>query len=79
MAVNTRLVEAAMRLRGEAPESWDEFVLAMREYAAATTSEVVRCPPELLLRAQGMALCANDLAMTLLNAPKLYDKMRING
>jgi hypothetical protein len=79
MVANTRLVYAAMRLRGEAPEAWDEMVAAVREYAAATTSEMVKCPVELLMRAQGMSLAANDLATTFMNAPKLYEKMRTNG
>lgn len=65
----------AVALRAQAPESWEEFVLAMREYAAATTTEILRCPPEMLLRAQGMALAANEIATILQNAPKLKDKM----
>ena len=48
----------------------------MREYAAASTAEMLRCPPEALPRAQGMALAANEIAMTLMNAPKLYEKMQ---
>jgi hypothetical protein len=78
MASQARLVDAAMRLRAQAPEGWEEFVFAMREYAAAQTAEMVKCPLEMLQKAQGMAHTANDLAQTFQNAPKLYEKQR-NG
>lgn len=71
-----KLVAAAMLLRAAAPGSWDQFVAAMREYSAGTTAEMVRCPPELLMRAQGMAIAASDIAMTLATAPKLHEKMQ---
>jgi hypothetical protein len=79
MPATGRIVEAAMRLRAESSEGWNEFVLAMREYSAATTTEMLRCPPETLPRAQGMALAAHDIATTLMTAPKLYEKARGNG
>ena len=79
MAVSVaRLVDAALELRGEAPQAWENFVLAVREYAAATTTEMVRCPPELLMRAQGMAIAANEISATLQTAPKLKERM-LNG
>lgn len=74
-----KIVNAAMRIRARAPEEWAEFVVAMREYAAAQATEMVRCSPEVLNKAQGMAQVATDIAMTLHNAPQLYDKMKING
>jgi hypothetical protein len=74
MPATGRIVETAVRLRAAAPETWEEFVMAIREYAAASTTEMLRAPPEMLLKAQGMALCANDIATTLLNAAKLKDK-----
>jgi hypothetical protein len=74
-----KIVDAAMRLRAHAPEDWAEFVAAMREYAAAQASEMVRCSPEMLNKAQGMAQTATDIAMTLHHAPQLYDKMKNNG
>jgi hypothetical protein len=74
-----KIVDAAMRLRASAPEAWAEFVAAMREYAAGQASEMVRCSPEMLHKAQGMALTATEIAMTLHNAPQLYDKMKNNG
>lgn len=79
MPATGRIVDTAMRLRAESHEAWQEFVLAMREYAAASTSEMLRAPPEMLLKAQGMALAANDIATTLMNAPKLHEKARNNG
>lgn len=74
-----KIIDAAMRLRAAAPESWEGFVFAMREYAAAQASAMVSCPPESLNKAQGMALTANDIAQTLMNAPQLYSKMKNNG
>jgi len=79
MTSNVKLVTAAMALRSEAPEAWQQFLFALREAAAAQTIEVVKCPPEMLLKAQGMAVIMNDLATTLMNAPQLYEKMRNNG
>lgn len=76
MPDNTKLVYAAMALRAEATTSWDTFVLAVREYSASVTLEMLRCPPEMLQRAQGMALQANEIAVTLAEAPKLHDKMQ---
>lgn len=78
MANNDKLIEAAIILRGEAPQAWANFVSAMREYAASTNIDMLRCPPEHLTRAQGMALQANEIAQTLNDAPKLYDKIRDN-
>jgi hypothetical protein len=75
MPSTARIIDTALSLRAAAPELWEQFVLAMREYAAASTAEMVRCPPELLLRAQGMAHVANEFAMVLANAHKLKDKI----
>lgn len=76
MPDNTKLVYAAMALRSEAPASWDAFVWAVREYSAGVTADMLRCPQEMLQRAQGMALMANDFAMVMNDAPKLHDKMQ---
>lgn len=78
-ASTVKIVDAAMRLRALSPEVWEQFVYAIREYAAMQATEMVRCPPELLLKAQGMALTANDIAATLQQAPQLYEKMKNNG
>jgi hypothetical protein len=71
-----RIVDKAMALRGAAPETWNEFVLAVREYAAGVTTDVLKHPPETILRAQGMALGINELATILHTAPQLHDKIR---
>ena len=65
-----------MTLRAESPEGWQNFVLAVREYAAALTTDVLKHPPETLLRSQGMALAANEIATILNTAPQLYEKAR---
>jgi len=72
----TRLVEVAMQLRGEANGPWNEFVLAMREYAAQAAMEVLKHPPETIVRGQGSAIGLGELAGVLANAPALYDKIR---
>lgn len=69
-----RLVKASMVLRAESPHGWQEFVTAMGEYAATVTTEMVRCPPELLSRAQGMAIQATEISGILRDAPKLYEQ-----
>ena len=71
----TKLVDRAMNLRGQAPEAWDEFLAAVRDYSAQVTAEMVRCPPELLSRAQGMAIQAGEISGVLNDAPRLYEKM----
>jgi hypothetical protein len=73
---NFRLVETAMLLRAAAPDSWEAFVKAMREVSLAAAAEMVQCPPENLQKAQGMAMMARDLAYTLQEAPKLYERKR---
>jgi hypothetical protein len=74
--ISDRLIRAAMALRAEAPQGWEEFVTAMREHAAAQTAEFVRCAPDMLARAQGMAIAANEIAVSLANAPAIYDKLQ---
>ena len=68
-----RIVDLAVQLRAFAPETWEQFTLAVRDYAAAVTADMVRCPTESLPRAQGMAVAANEIASLLQNAPKLKD------
>lgn len=69
-----KLVDAAMELRAVAPEQWREFCLAVNAYAAAQTVEMVRVPPDVLLRAQGMALGVHELASLFNEAPKLKEQ-----
>jgi len=74
MPSNARLVKAAMTLRGEAPQAWAEFVEAMHEYAEQAAVDMVRCAPDMLVRVQGMALQASEIANVLKNAPQLSEK-----
>lgn len=76
MPDNTALVRAAMELRAVAPAMWVGFVGAMREYAEASQADMMRCAPEMLPRAQGMAMAANEIAKVLGDAPSLYDKLQ---
>ncbi len=76
MPDTSQIVVAAMRLRASSPEAWDQFLTAVREFSARTAMEMIRCPPENLNRAQGMAQMASDLTSTLIEAPKLYEKMQ---
>jgi hypothetical protein len=76
MPDQTRIIQAAMSIRMLSPELWAEMVHAMRDYAASVNAEFLRCPPELLPRAQGMAIQVAELAQIFEEAPRLYEKMR---
>jgi hypothetical protein len=69
-----RLVQASVVMRGESPHGWQEFVSAMGEYAAAITADMVKCSPDMLPRAQGMAIQATEIAAIVRDAPQLYEK-----
>lgn len=75
MPNSTRLVEASVALRAEAPQSWQSFVEAMREYSVSINAEMVKCAPELLLRAQGMSIMANEITAIMVAAPQLHEKI----
>jgi hypothetical protein len=75
MPDNSALVRAAMELRAVAPAMWVGFVGAMREYAEESQADMMRCAPEMLPRAQGMAIAAMEIAKVLGDAPAIYDKM----
>lgn len=68
------LIDAAMALRGAAPQEWARFVSEMQNEAAQVNMKMVSADPALLLRAQGMAMQANETAVTLANAPKTHEK-----
>ena len=68
------IVEVSMALRAQAPESWEQFVAAMTSYSAQVLAETLRAPPELIVRAQGMAIQANEIAGILRDAPKMYEQ-----
>lgn len=76
MITYDRIVETAMRLRSSDAQLWEEHVMAVREFAAQTASEMLRVEQEMLPRAQGFALCANELATTLMKAPKLHEALQ---
>jgi hypothetical protein len=73
-----RIVESGLVLRANMPEVWEEFTTAVREYAAGQTAEMLRCDPDKLVRAQGMALAANELASVLMNVHRIKEN-RTNG
>lgn len=75
MAINYgTLLDTGMAMRSYAPAEWDKFVIAVQDYAAATLAEVLRAPPELLLKQQGQATQANEFAGVLAKMPELYEK-----
>lgn len=74
--ITDRVIKAAMALRAEAPRGWEEFVTALQEQAAMSTSDMLRCQPEMLTRAQGMAIASNEIANALVDAPNRYDKLQ---
>lgn len=76
MPDNARLVEIGVMLRAGQPQLWEEFTRAMREYAAGSALDMIRCAPDMLPRAQGMAMMANEIASVLNDAPKIHDKLR---
>lgn len=76
MTAPNLLLEPAMRLRGFNAELWDDFVRAMGECAANAAAEVLRHPPETILRAQGAAIAVNEIYKSLRDAPQLYEKLR---
>lgn len=76
MPDQTRIITAAMSIRMLSPELWEELVAAVRDYAASVNAEFLRCPPELLPRAQGMAIQIAEIAQIFGEAPRLYEKMR---
>lgn len=75
-ASQDEVVIAAIELRGNAPAAWEAFVTAVRIHAATQVSEMLKCPPEMLLKAQGMAQGANEISQLLINAPKLYGELQ---
>lgn len=76
MADDTKLVEAAMAMRGSAPEAWEQFLHAVREYAAAATADMLRTDAVQLVKQQGVAIGLNQLGVILREAPKTYEARR---
>lgn len=69
------LVERAMQLRSQNPDAWNALLAEMQRYTNEITRMMVSSPPELLLRAQGMALGCSELTTILIEAPKTYEAM----
>jgi len=68
------LIPVLMRLRGAAPQAWDEFVMAMRRMAAIKAAELVRAPTETVHQVQGQARAWEDIVEMLINAPKKAER-----
>lgn len=68
------LIDAAMALRGAAPDEWLRFCAEMSKEAAAVNMRMVSADPSLLQRAQGMAIQANEMAALLGSAPKIHEQ-----
>ena len=68
------IVEAAMALREQAPQGWDNFVKAVQTYSAETSMAMVKAEPDRLVQAQGRAQGMQDFVTLLLNAPKVFEK-----
>jgi len=64
------LIDAVMRLRGAAPQAWEDFVKAMRTLSAIKASELVRAPTESIHQMQGQARAFADIVDMLVDAPK---------
>jgi len=75
-AATDEVVASAMELRGAAPAAWETFVAAMRVHAAMQVSEMLKCPPDMLMKAQGMAQAANEISQILINVSKLYEDLQ---
>jgi len=67
-----RVVDAAMELRAHHPAGWDQFVVAMNEYAAQVLALTMNATPDVLMRAQGMAIQAGEIAQILREAPQMH-------
>lgn len=74
MPDNAALVRAALSLREVEPALWAGFVGVMEEYASGSVTDMMRAAPEMLQRAQGMAIMANEIAAVLRDAPAIHDK-----
>jgi len=74
--VSRDLLEAAVALRGASPALWERFLIGMRAYAAAQAAEMVKCEPAMLMRAQGMALAAQEISTLLSGAHEQLEKLK---
>lgn len=70
------LIQAAMLIREQAPDAWEAFVHAVRQYSMVNAAGLVRSPPDLLVINQGKAQAIADLALTLAEAPQRFEAIR---
>ena len=63
------LIDAVMRMRAAAPQSWDEFVGVMGQLSAIKAAELVKAPAE-VQQMQGQARAFADIVEMLTDAPK---------
>jgi hypothetical protein len=78
MAINVRedIIEAAMALRGAAPDEWTMMLEAVKDYSWDQLAKMADCPPDMLPRAQGMAIAMRELTHLFTDAPQLHQKMQ---
>jgi len=76
VADDNHLIDRAMMLRGAAPEEWQQFVEAVRLFAAGATADMLKVPVADLPHRQGIALGLSTLAQLLKEAPKHYEQRR---
>jgi hypothetical protein len=69
-----KMVEAAMELRAHNQVGWDKFVAATGEYAAQVLAMTMGADAAVILRAQGMAIQAAEIAKILRDAPRMYEE-----
>lgn len=70
------IVIRSIDLRGQAPAAWENFLSALKVYQAELITDLVRSPPESLVRAQARVQAVGELVQTMHDAPKLKEKFR---
>jgi hypothetical protein len=70
------LIEAAMKLRSTAPQLWDSFVAALQTYSDGMNAQMMSCAPDMLMRAQGMAIATAEITTVMREAPAMYAKIQ---
>lgn len=68
------LIDAALALRGAAPDEWMLFLETVKRYADDQVHKVLDCDPKMLRRAQGMAMALRDLEVIFRTAPQIRAK-----
>lgn len=63
-----------MSLRQAHHPGYTELVNAMMEHAAEQTAKMLQAPPDMLMKAQGMAIATNEMAKLFAEAPKYFEK-----